>query len=75
MWTRSDYVQLEMHDDITSISYGHSPDPTHRVHSSFFGADGADVAKLHPEVDANGNCAAVEKVSPLCLVFRCAVRT
>lgn len=44
-----------MHDDIRLINYGRLLD-----------ADGADAGKFHPEVDANGNCGAAEKVSPLC---------
>lgn len=48
---------------------GHSPNPTPHVHSAFFGAHGTDAGKLHPEVDANGNCRAGEKVSLLRFVF------
>lgn len=44
-----------MHDDIRLVNYGRLLD-----------ADGADAEKFHPEVDANGNCGAAEKVSPLC---------
>lgn len=63
------YVQFKMHNDITSISYGHLFPPPHthpNVHPAFFGADGADAGKPQPKVDANGNCGAGEQVSLLC---------
>lgn len=55
MWKSSDYVHFQKHDDIRLVNYGRLLD-----------ADGADAGKFHPEVDANGNCGAAEKVSPLC---------
>lgn len=45
------------------------PTPPLHVHSAFFGANGADAGKRHPEVDANGNFGAGEKVSLLCFAF------
>lgn len=43
--------------------------PSRPLHPTFFDADVTDAGKFHPEVDANGNCGAAEKVSLLSFLF------
>lgn len=63
------YLQPEIQNGIILTNNGHFHYPADFLFTLLFDADDAGAAKLHPKVDANGNCTTGDGEVSLPLLF------